>query len=80
MLRIFSILLLAAVVYWLAASPVAAHGKCTAINARCAVEIGGVCDPSTGHWSYGTVHHKIYGGNTMAFMACVDRNRGAQKR
>ena len=31
----------------------AASGKCTSIQARCAVEIGGRCDPATGKWEYG---------------------------
>jgi hypothetical protein len=30
-----------------------AASKCTSIQAQCAVEIGGQCDPTTGRWFYG---------------------------
>ena len=29
-----------------------ATNKCTSIQARCALEIGGECNPKTGRWSY----------------------------
>ena len=29
-----------------------ATNKCTSIQARCALEIGGECNPRTGRWSY----------------------------
>ncbi len=59
----------------LGAVPMAsAAAKCTSIQARCAVEIGGTCDPKTGHWQYGRVHGLATGGNTQAFNDCVSRN------
>jgi len=54
-------------------------GKCTSIQARCAIEIGGICNPSTGNWRYGPVYFHHYGGNTAAFLACLDRARDTQK-
>jgi hypothetical protein len=72
--RLVSILVFAAVSYWLAAPVFAAGGNCTSIEAKCAVEIGGICDPSTSRWSYGHVRGHVYGGNTGAFTACLERN------
>ena len=31
----------------------AAKAKCQSIQAQCAVQIGGTCDPQTGRWVYG---------------------------
>lgn len=45
-------------------------GQCTSISQRCAVEIGGRCNPATGHWEYG---RNGAGGNTQAFNACIGR-------
>jgi hypothetical protein len=55
------------------ASPAAAAAKCTSIQARCAVEIGGTCDPTTGRWEYG---RRGMGGNSQAFNACISRKSG----
>ncbi len=33
-------------------SSAAAAGKCDTMQAQCAVEIGGNCDPATGKWRY----------------------------
>ena len=33
-----------------------AASKCTSVQAQCAVEIGGQCDPSMGRWNYKTLH------------------------
>jgi hypothetical protein len=30
-----------------------AASNCTSVQAQCAVEIGGQCDPNTGRWFYG---------------------------
>jgi hypothetical protein len=54
-------------------------GKCTSVQARCIMEAGGYCDPRTGHWRLGYVFQHYYGGNNMAFMACLDRARSTQK-
>jgi hypothetical protein len=49
-----------------------AADKCRSVQARCAVEVGGRCDPSTGRWD---VNQYGAGGNNRAFMACLDRER-----
>jgi hypothetical protein len=74
-------LLLAMASYFVGTPVVAAEGKCTSIQAQCAVEIGGQCDPKTGHWSYGYVHGHLYGGTNHggAFDACVSRKLGQGK-
>ena len=50
---------------------VAANGKCTSIQAQCAVEMGGQCDPQTGHWCYGFYRSHQCGGTNNGM-------RGAQ--
>lgn len=53
-------------------APVHAHGKgCGSLSQRCAVQIGGRCDPATGHWEYG---RNGAGGDTMAFNTCLSRS------
>jgi hypothetical protein len=49
-----------------------AAGKCTSIQARCAIEVGGTCNPATGRWRYG------YGTGSpstvgLLFDACLSR-------
>jgi hypothetical protein len=62
------------------ANAVAAEGKCTSISAQCAVEIGGQCDPKTGHWCYGRYQGRNCGGsNIAAFDTCVSRKIGGHK-
>ena len=39
------------------------------VQVRCAVEIGGQCDPKTGRWSYGNYEGRTLGRNTQAFNA-----------
>jgi len=60
-----------------------AAGKCTSIQARCAVEIGGTCNPITGHWEYGGGFNGRGGsGGTNrggAFDACVSRELSRRK-
>jgi hypothetical protein len=49
-----------------------AAGKCTSIQARCAIEAGGTCNPATGRWRYGygtTGQSSI----SLAFDACLTR-------
>jgi hypothetical protein len=53
-----------------------AAGKCSGVKGRCAVEVGGVCDPSTGRWD---VNQHGAGGTMRAFLACLDRERGARR-
>jgi len=56
-----------------------AASKCTSVQAQCAVEIGGQCDPNTGRWFYGRYMGKLAGGTTVAFHNCVSRKL-SQKR
>jgi hypothetical protein len=76
MQRTSFILLLAVIVYCVGApgAAAAAEEKCTSVQAKCAVEIGGICDTSTGHWAYGRFQSHLYGGNTAMFNACLERN------
>jgi len=59
----------------------AATTKCTSISARCAVEIGGVCDPVTGRWEYGRRRYTGSGGTNHggAFDACLSRELKKRK-
>jgi hypothetical protein len=41
---------------------------CTNVQSKCAIEIGGRCDPVTGKWEYGK---NGAGGNTTAYNDCV---------
>lgn len=45
---------------------------CKNIQSRCAIEIGGRCDPVTGRWEYGQRYKA--GGNTLAFDDCIRRS------
>jgi hypothetical protein len=60
----------------------AAFGKCTSIQAQCAIEIGGRCDPRTGHWEYGNVRNAGSGGTNRggAFDQCVSRKLKERKK
>jgi hypothetical protein len=48
-----------------------AASNCTSVQAQCAVEIGGQCDPNTGRWFYGRYMGKVAGGTKVAFHDCV---------
>jgi hypothetical protein len=56
-----------------------AASKCTSVQAQCAVEIGGQCDPNTGRWFYGRYKGKVAGGTTVLFHECISR-KSSQKR
>jgi hypothetical protein len=57
----------------------AGRAKCTSIQARCAVQIGGSCDPVSGHWVYGK--YGIGGSNKGgAFDACVSAELAKRKK
>jgi hypothetical protein len=57
----------------------AATAKCQSIQARCAVQIGGTCDPATGRWVYG--RGGAGGSNKSgAFDACVSAGLKNQKK
>jgi hypothetical protein len=61
----------------IAASEAFAAAKCTGLKARCAVAVGGRCDPVTGRWA---VHKEGAGGKVQMFIACLDRERQARVR
>ena len=50
-------------------------GACTGLNARCAVEIGGQCDPTTNRWSYRCTS----GDCTGRFNECISRGLPPRK-
>ena len=50
---------------------------CKNIQSKCAIEIGGRCDPVTGHWEYG---RNGAGGSTEAYNACISRAMAQQKK
>jgi hypothetical protein len=79
----FAAIIVATTAYYLGApdAAMAAEGKCTSIQAQCAVEIGGTCDPKTGRWRYGFVYNRNYGGTHIggAFDACVSRKLAGRK-
>jgi hypothetical protein len=49
---------------------------CNNIPSKCAIEIGGRCDPVTGKWVYG---RNGAGGNTRAFDDCISRATAKKK-
>jgi hypothetical protein len=54
-------------------SPRNSTNKCTSIQARCALEIGGECNPRTGRWRYiGTNWH-------VRFVDCLSRELARNK-
>jgi uncharacterized membrane protein len=59
----------------------AAEGKCTSLQARCALEIGGECDPKTGRWVYGYWQGINHGGSNRggAFDVCISRGLAKRK-
>lgn len=44
---------------------------CKNVQSKCAIAIGGRCNPVTGRWEYG-LRYKT-GGNTLAFDNCIHR-------
>jgi len=90
--RVFRAVIVLIAFIWIfsvSTGPVAsAEGKCTSIQAQCAIEIGGRCDPKTGRWQYGGGYLGRVGGGTSssggtnrfgAFDACVSRKQGQGK-
>lgn len=78
-----TIIVVAAIVL-LSADPIgtaSAAGKCTSISAQCAVEIGGRCDPKTGHWEYGNYGNRGSGGTNRggAFDVCLSKKLKQRK-
>jgi hypothetical protein len=84
MQRTSFILLLSLIVYCAGAPANAAApvGKCTSIQAQCAIEIGGTCNPRTGFWCYGPFQGRNCGGSPHAggaFDDCVSRKLREKK-
>ena len=52
----------------LASSAAFADKGCKNVQSKCAIEIGGRCDPVTGKWEYGK---NGAGGSTVAYNDCV---------
>jgi hypothetical protein len=81
--RVIAILAVAAAIAMSEVATANAAAKCTSIQAQCAVEIGGHCDPVTGRWEYGRglLGRGTSGGtNTRgAFDACISRKLGQRK-
>ena len=50
---------------------------CKSMQSKCAIEIGGRCDPVSGRWEYGK---NGAGGNTMAYNECISRGLAKQKK
>lgn len=55
--------------------------KCTTDQARCAVEVGGFCNPRTGGWCVGGANRGNVncGGKVQSFLVCLDRIRAGRK-
>ena len=53
-----------------------ANKGCNDTPSKCAIEIGGRCDPVTGKWVYG---RNGAGGNTKAFDDCIARATAKKK-
>ena len=74
--KIFRVTLFAVIIF--APTVALANKGCTNIQSRCAIEIGGRCNPVTGHWEYGFVTGYNRGripsyGKTIAFNECITR-------
>ena len=50
---------------------------CKDIQSRCAMKIGGRCDPVSGRWEYG---RNGAGGTAMAHNECMSRELAKQKK
>jgi hypothetical protein len=79
----FTTIAVATTAYYLSVpgTAMAAEGKCTSIQAQCAVEMGGTCNPKTGYWCYGFWRGRQCGGthNGGAFDACISRKLAGRK-
>jgi hypothetical protein len=62
-----------------AGTAIAAADRCQNEKARCAVEVGGLCNPRTGFWCIGNSGTRHCGGTMIGFLACLDRVRGSSK-
>jgi hypothetical protein len=51
------------------------NGACSGLNARCAIEVGGRCDPTTNRWSY----RCMSGDCTVRFNECISRGLPPRK-
>jgi hypothetical protein len=60
-----------------APAPALADKGCKNIQSRCAIKIGGRCDPVSGQWEYG---RNGAGGTAMAHNECISRELAKQKK
>lgn len=65
-----------AAVLILAPSTASADKGCRNVQSRCAMKIGGRCDPVSGRWEYG---RNGAGGTAMAHNECISRELAKQK-
>jgi hypothetical protein len=59
-----------------AAPAKAAPAKCTSVQARCAIEVGGTCDPVTNRWHSQCTNDAC----SQRFNACISRLMGGGKK
>jgi hypothetical protein len=83
MLRTGLVLIVLGMIWTNTIPTAAAAAKCTSIQAQCAVEVGGRCDPATGRWQYGRglLGRGSSGGTNRfgGFDACVSRKLGQRR-
>jgi len=78
MLKLFGAIVIVLAACSVATAKSAKSGRCTSAQALCAIEMGGTCDPATGHWRYiNYTSGTIRGGSR--FIECIDR-RAAERR
>jgi hypothetical protein len=81
-MKILAGVIVASVIFTACAMSTAfAAAKCTSLQARCALEVGGECDPKTGRWAYGNWQGINHGGSNRggAFDACISRGLAKRK-
>jgi hypothetical protein len=61
-----------------AGTAIATTRGCQSVQARCAIEVGGRCNPRTGRW-WGVYQHQTCGGTMNGWLACLDRVRATRR-
>ena len=62
-----------------AGTTIAATAGCQSVQARCAIEVGGLCNPKTGRWCVGLYQGRACGGTMSGWLACLDRVRTTRR-
>jgi hypothetical protein len=75
--RISRVAAASAAVLVLTSSSAFADKGCKNIQSRCAIEVGGRCDPVTGHWD---VNKDGAGGTVQAHNDCIGRHLLKEKK